>query len=528
MEEAVRKAILRRIYARITALFVVTALVPVVIMALVYVFIQDFNLLLAGSRGLNANGVLAEVTLTAAFAATALGVFTGLLLARRVITPLKLLCEATTRLTDAIGAGRADSQPPTMVSRHSSGIPDIEDAIREATGRLSLIKDYADDIASCVHDALIVTDPYGVIKKVNRAFLDMLKYSEGDAVGKRFGEICDGQDPHVISMVRRDGSVCGLKRVYTSSDGEKIPVTVCASLSNDTIIMMARDEREKASLRDELETTKAELTRRVRHLEEFREGILHMIRNLDRNEKELKDAYNKLKDTQAQLIQSTKLMALGELAAGLAHELNQPLTVIRGITQHIIKRTPDDSQDYEKLVIVESATRKMEKVISHLRTFSRVDEPRLEPIDLNRVIEDAFIMMNELLRKHSVMVEFKPSPLPRIMGNANRLEQVVVNLATNARDAMAGGGFFIISTRCIEENGKKSVRASFADSGSGIPPEIIDRIFEPFFTTKDVDKGTGLGLSISYGIIREHGGTIEVESEYGRGTTFRITIPAME
>ena len=284
------------------------------------------------------------------------------------------------------------------------------------------------------------------------------------------------------------------------------------------------------SLSDEIRARK-EMAARVLDLEEsnsdFRDVVMVVLENLDQSEAELKRAYRSLKETQAQLVQSCKLTALGEFTAGLAHEISQPLTVIRGLSQHLIKESASDETGLKKLRLIESSTRKMEQIINHLRVFSRVDEGELSPVNLNEVIEDALIFTRELLKKDSVEIYLRLGQGCKVMGCAGRLEQVVINLITNARDAMAGGGRLCIDTQVVGEGKKKFVMVSFRDSGHGVPPDIRGRLFEPFFTTKGPGKGTGLGLSISYGIIKEHGGEISLCSgEAGCGAEFRIMLPA--
>jgi len=251
-----------------------------------------------------------------------------------------------------------------------------------------------------------------------------------------------------------------------------------------------------------------------------------MPKDLDKNEKELKEAYALLKETQAQLIQSSKLTALGELSAGLAHELNQPLTVIKGLSQYLLRSCSAESADHEKLKLIVEASSKMEQVIKHLRIFARSESLAFKPVDINNLINDTFLIIKELLVSGSIEIVSDLKPAPAVMGSASRLEQVVINIVANARDAMPNGGRLTISS-FTEVRGKKLfARLDISDTGSGIPDDVKEKIFDPFFTTKEAGKGTGLGLSISYGIIKEHGGEITVESAVDKGTTFRIAIPA--
>ena len=529
MEEETHESALKRFSKRITLLFVVTAVIPVVIMALVYAFIPDYDILFAKHRELPSSEiktVLQEITLIALAVAVVVGAAAGVMLSRSILAPFSVFLDSVGRLTSLAGAGGRKTD-------HSRASRDIKDSISRAAGELSLTMGLLERIMITMEDALVVLEKGDRIRTVNKALVDMLGYPEEEIIGEGLDRICKEKRAvdALLSRMEKEGSVRGLELHCLSAGGEEIPVSVTAAPfkaedeAAGLTILLLRDLRRQNALRRELETTREELTKRVRDLEEFREGILYMLRNLDQSERELQEAYTKLKETQAQLVQSTKLTALGELTAGLAHELNQPLTVIRGLAQHLFKRADEDSPEYDKLRIIDDATRKMEKVINHLRVFSRLDEQRFELTDLNKVIEDAFLMINQLLRKRRINVEFNLSPLPLIMGNANRLEQVVINLVANARDAMPNGGTLRISTGCIEKEGTRYVRASFRDSGCGIPKGIIDRIFEPFFTTKEVGQGTGLGLSISYGIVRDHHGEITVESSVGQGSTFHITIP---
>lgn len=278
-----------------------------------------------------------------------------------------------------------------------------------------------------------------------------------------------------------------------------------------------------------LEKENAGLRERITRLEEFRRGVFQLVKDLDRGERELEDTVERLRSTQAQLVQSSKLQALGELSAGLAHELNQPLTVVKGLVKTLLKSSEglSEEEDAEKLELVASSAEKMERIIGHLRTFSRRAGPETDPVDLNKIIEDAFIILGEALRKNSVEVVLDLGPTPRVAGSATRLEQVVINLATNARDAMAPrGGTLTIKTSEVRLDGARLARMEVRDTGPGIPKEDLPRVFDPFFTTKAPGDGTGLGLSISYGIVTEHGGEITVASAPGEGAVFTVVLPA--
>jgi signal transduction histidine kinase len=274
---------------------------------------------------------------------------------------------------------------------------------------------------------------------------------------------------------------------------------------------------------EELRAVKEELAQRVSRQEDFHKGVLEMLKDLDKNEYELEEAGRMLRETRDQLVQSSKMTALGELAAGLAHELNQPLTVIKGLSMSLLNSSAP-SLNREKLQLIADASDKMELIIKHLGIFSRSESAKTVPVDLAKTIDDALVMVRELLEDNRITVEMELPPLPLIQGSPNRLEQVIINLVTNAKDAMPAGGVLGISALPLEMRGREFVRLTITDTGCGIAEEYISRVFDPFFTTKAAGKGTGLGLSISYGIIKEHYGQITVESS-PEGTAFHITLP---
>lgn len=272
-------------------------------------------------------------------------------------------------------------------------------------------------------------------------------------------------------------------------------------------------------------------------------GFKGVVRDVtDRNlaEESLKKAYEELKLTQSQLVQSGKLASIGELASGVAHELNQPLMIIRGHSQlslRSISKGNLDPEDIQKqFSIIERNTKRMMNIINHLRTFSRQSKSEYQRVDINQVIDDSFLMIGEQLRLRNIEIKKLLDPnLPSVYGETNQLEQVFLNLITNARDAITDkeeknssekkdvNSVEIITRSSTTDDG--FVEILFIDSGSGILEEDMDSIFDPFYTTKEVGKGTGLGLSISYGIISEHGGKIDIADTGADGTTFRICLP---
>jgi len=261
-----------------------------------------------------------------------------------------------------------------------------------------------------------------------------------------------------------------------------------------------------------------------------------LARSFNQMAEYLQKTYQDLKSTNAQLTQSAKLAAVGELAAGVAHELNQPLMVIRGYSQELLDGDSLTEWVRKDIKIIENQTTRMMRIIDHLRAFARQSTGTFEQVNVNTVIEDSFTLVTQQLKNHNIeIIKDFDETIPPIWGDHNRLEQVFLNLITNAKDAMEekGGGILTVKTRLVYDSpdtgkGKEKplgVRIVFSDTGTGIPEEIIDKIFDPFFTTKEMGKGTGLGLSIGYSIIKDHGGTIRVESKVGVGTDFIIELP---
>ncbi len=244
---------------------------------------------------------------------------------------------------------------------------------------------------------------------------------------------------------------------------------------------------------------------------------------------ELRLGMRRLEETQAQLVQSAKLAAVGQLAAGVAHEINNPLTSIIGFTHLLLEDLPPDHPMRTDLETIDREAARARQIVRGLLDFARAGAPVLVSVDLNALVEEAVMLVctRSVLAKISLTKDL--SPLPPMMLDANQIKQVLVNLLNNAVQAMPGGGRLTVATRLTEREIDGVYRQMAAiyvsDNGVGISPENLDRIFDPFFTTKEVGQGTGLGLSVSYGIVEKHNGRIEVESVPGVGSTFIVLLP---
>ncbi len=217
------------------------------------------------------------------------------------------------------------------------------------------------------------------------------------------------------------------------------------------------------------------------------------------------------KNLQRQLVNAEKLASLGTLAAGVAHEINNPLGVILGFCELLLRQAEKDSQLYEDLKTIERQGLLCKETVENLLSFARTEKQGLEYSDVNQSIEAIVKILRHLLEKNGIRLALRLTEnLPPVKGEARQLQQVFLNLTTNAMAAMKNGGTLTI--RSLLERNPRRVWVQFRDTGAGIPPEHMDRIFEPFFTTKPEGQGTGLGLFVSYGIVSSYGGTIECDS----------------
>jgi histidine kinase len=242
-------------------------------------------------------------------------------------------------------------------------------------------------------------------------------------------------------------------------------------------------------------------------------------------------------ETEQQLIQASKMATLGEMATGVAHELNQPLSVIKTASSFSINKIEKhepiaDEILFNILMKIDSNIDRATKIINHMRQFARKSDMDLEKVQLNDVLKRAFEIFSQQLKVRGIEVQWHmEKKLPRIYADPSRLEQVFINLLLNARDAIEekwdyaksteGEKKIILKTMCD----RQWVICEVCDTGKGVSDAIADKIFEPFFTTKEVGKGTGLGLSISYGIIKDCGGSIRVDPNDPEGTCFVLKFP---
>ena len=245
-----------------------------------------------------------------------------------------------------------------------------------------------------------------------------------------------------------------------------------------------------------------------------------MARSLHERDELLKER------TRMQLTRSERLASVGRLAAGVAHEINNPLTGVLTFSHVLLKDAPDGSQQQADLQTIIDATTRCRDIIRGLLNFSRQSQPRKRPANLNAVLAAALKLTRNQARMHQVQIneDLQPS-LPDLVIDPDQIQEVAVNVILNALDAMSEGGKLTVRSRATADGKGRWAEFSIADTGEGIAQENLERIFDPFFTTKPAGQGTGLGLAISYGIITEHDGTIGVSSRPGAGTTITVRLP---
>lgn len=424
--------------------------------------------------------------------------------------------------------------------------------------------------ALAVTNIILKELPFGImivgldkrVRKINKAALTMLGLNdEKEIIGKICHKrVCPAEENKCpIIDLGEDGNIS--EKELVTSDGKRIPIlksVLPITLEGEEVLLesfIGIVEQKKAEeaivkARDELETRVEE---RIKELAGMNEALI-------KSTKELESANRALQDSQVQLVQSEKMASLGQLAAGIAHEINNPIGFIlsnlntlneyvkvfkkllaeyekfidktKNLKQHkdfvsaIMDVREENSLDYiikdvdNLFKETKIGADRVKDIVEGLRTFAHTDETTMVQTDINRCLENTLkIVWNEI--KYKCDIEKKFEKLPLVSCHPGQINQVFLNLLVNAAQAIRGEGTITIETSLAGSH----VLIKISDTGGGISAENLLRVFDPFFTTKEVGKGTGLGLSISHGIIQKHGGTIEVKSKVGEGSVFTIKLP---
>jgi len=246
-------------------------------------------------------------------------------------------------------------------------------------------------------------------------------------------------------------------------------------------------------------------------------------------EEEIAKKTEEIQKTHANLMQTEKLASLGRMAAGVAHEINNPLTGVVTFSHLLLRRFPPDSPEAEDLNVIIEQSERCSKIIKNLLTFARATPSEKGKVTINDIVNRTIFMVKNQEKFHHIkfIVELEDAQFI-VFGDASQFQQIFLNMFINAADAMNGRGNITVATRGMVHDGKDFVEIEFTDEGSGIPEKDMPKLFEPFFTTKPVGKGTGLGLSVSHGIVKHMGGHIKVKSTVGKGTSFFVRLPVAE
>jgi two-component system NtrC family sensor kinase len=311
-------------------------------------------------------------------------------------------------------------------------------------------------------------------------------------------------------------------------------VSLCAILAGAAAVWFLINKATKPlrELRDSAEAVgRGDFTRRVAvrgndECGELATVFNQMTENLQSSRAQLEQTVETLKTTQAQLVQSEKLSAVGEFVAGVAHELNNPLAAVIGFSE-LLKNTDADSKNRRYLDMIYKSAHRCQKIVQSLLSFARRHKPERKPVGVNGLIEAVLEIVHYQLRTSNIEISLQlDQTQPVVLADDHQIQQVLLNVINNARQAIEDHqphGSIKIVTEVTDQN----VHIIIHDNGPGISEENLRRIFNPFFTTKEVGKGTGLGLSLCYGIIKEHGGTITPLSRPGGGATFIIELPVL-
>ncbi|MFO7956772.1 MAG: ATP-binding protein [Candidatus Brocadiia bacterium] len=376
---------------------------------------------------------------------------------------------------------------------------------------LSEAKELADNILRSMNDALVVLDSTGRIKLVNEAAERLFGFEAAELEGRTLAPLVPESAweqwvwRRLSKRVEAEGGLSEAEATWRDAEDRRIPVGVSgAALRNrwgEVIgaVLVVRDLRE----------TK-------RRIAEARAAT----RTARTKAKQLEEANAELKQLQAELVQAAKMSSLGRLAAGVAHELNNPLGSILLYSDLVIEDTPEDDPRRGNLQKITRQATRCREIVRDLLDFGRPAEGEPGPVNVNAVLRNSMDVLGGQEMFHNVEIEWDMADsLPQMTGDAAQLQQAFTNIVLNAVEAMEGRGRLTVRSLPAEDDG---VAVEITDTGPGIPEEDRERLFEPFFTRKD--DGTGLGLAITYGIVERHRGEIEVESEVGKGTTFRVTL----
>jgi two-component system, NtrC family, sensor kinase len=355
------------------------------------------------------------------------------------------------------------------------------------TDELALLKEFNESIVESVNVGLLAVDEEGRITRCNSPFEEMMGLHRSEAVGKFVDEVFEE------GFARNLDAILGMSRWHLTEVRNAYKLHTSDAVGRALVVNVA--------------------VAPLRSVSNQQSGAIIVLENVTSRVK-----------LEESLQQSEKLSSIGLLAAGVAHEVNTPLTGVSSYTQMLLGMIPDTDPKHALLQKMHRQTERASNIVGNLLNFSRTgNSTDFSEIDVNKLLNDTLQLLEPQLRKSNVDIVKNYCETPALIyGNGGKLQQVFTNLVLNARDAMFGAGTITLTTG-VNDGGEVTVNV--ADTGEGISKENLGRVFDPFFTTKGVGNGTGLGLAVSYGIVQEHGGTIEAKSEDGSGAVFTLVFP---
>ncbi|MGD9007496.1 MAG: ATP-binding protein [Desulfobacteraceae bacterium] len=358
----------------------------------------------------------------------------------------------------------------------------LEQLVHERTHELAVSEHKYRRIFEISKDIIMVSRRDGTITDINPFGYELLGREEASPVGRSFAEfIADGHWEHLIKEIDEHGSIFNAEVDLICQDDTIRHALVSASLD-----------------RGRTET----------------EGTIHYL---------VKDIEQR-RLMELQIAQADKLASLGQLSAGVAHEINNPMGIILGYTQLLLREESPDSEKHSDLKIIEKHVKNCKAIVEDLLSFSRSSKTEEKKHKIHEIIDEVLNFVKQHAKvEHLEIIRKYDEEVPVILLDEKKIKQVFINLIMNASHAIGGSGTIEIRTNYDQPN--ESIQVQVSDSGHGISKANMKRIFDPFFTTKPTGEGTGLGLSVSYGIIKNHGGEITVESEPGEGSTFTVILP---
>lgn len=410
---------------------------------------------------------------------------------------------------------------PARIRIMSHAVFDIFwNAIGSEERKLREQKSFMETVLNGIQDSILVLTPEMEIIEVNESFLQLSKRTRDEIIGTKCHQVYAQLD-HRCEKV---DMICPLEEVVRNQRHSR---QVRTRLAKDGSVrhfeVNVYPIWEKSGKISKFIHISRDITQRLKEEEEITRRL----------EQAVEERTQQLRETHEKLLHQDKMASLGKLSASVVHEINNPIAGILNLVM-LIRRIIDEDHLQEKdlplfqqyLNLMENETRRISRIVSNLLAFSRPKKAEASQLDLNQLIEKTLILNANLLKVNRVKIVKKyAADLPRMLGSEDQLQQVFMNLVSNAAEAMEtpNGGTLTIETKYSAKEGR--IVILFKDTGHGIPKEDFSQLFEPFFTTKTDGKGVGLGLSVAYGIVKEHGGYLFVESELGTGTTFRMTLP---